>query len=141
MAVVEIFGRRFALFAFAYYLCVRSEIESHSCVEGIERALPKSGIAAIFAVSHDSTLHLVDLVKATVLHYRSKNFAADATGAISNDCFVLQVVVLSTLDLSNKILTSCNVRDDGVLEFTDLGFKCIASIEEDHFIQRVCLLV
>ncbi|CAB4709556.1 unannotated protein [freshwater metagenome] len=44
------------------------------------------------------------------------------------------MVVLATFDLCYKVSARGDIGNDGVPKFTDLGFECIAAIEEDHFI-------
>jgi hypothetical protein len=44
------------------------------------------------------------------------------------------VVVLTAFDFSKEIMGCLNIRNNGILELSDLGFKCVAAIEEDNII-------
>lgn len=106
----------------------------HTIVEYVERALPKSAIPELFAVAHDATVDLVDLAEAAILHDRREDLAANATGAVRDDRTVLQMVILTAVDLANKVTRCFHVGHDRVFESADLRFKSVTGVKEDHLV-------
>ena len=77
---------------------------------------------------------MVDLIETSIDHHGTQDLAANATGAVGDYWFVLQVVILATLKFSNKVVSGLHVWNDGVLELTNLCLKSISAIEEDHVV-------
>jgi len=65
---MEIAGGSRAMVADTEGFCLICEVNIHTLIEDVERAFPESLISEGFAISHDATFDLVDLVESTVLH-------------------------------------------------------------------------
>ena len=65
------------------------EVDCHAPIKGIERTFPIAAISIFFAITNYATLNLVDLFKATLLHDTGEDFAANSTGAVSDDWLLL----------------------------------------------------
>ena len=103
-------------------------------VEDVERTVPVTGAAEGLAVADDAAVELVDLFETAVLHQHRQDFAADSAGAVGDDRFVLEIVVLAGLDLRDEVAGGVRVGDDGVAELPDLRFHRIAAVEEDDIV-------
>ena len=106
----------------------------HALIEHVERALPQGLIAVLFAVAHNTAVDLVDLFESAVFHEGGEDFASNTAGAVGDDGFIFQIVILTGFDLADKVVGGAHIGHHGVLELTDFGLECVASVEEDDFI-------
>jgi len=133
-AVIELTSWCLAVITLTDQGRIRRKIDGKAIIEGVERALPETVISKLVTVANDATIDLVDLAKAAILHDDRENFAANTTSAIGDDRLIFEMVVLTALDLSDKLLRGSYIRHDRILKFTDLRLESITAIEEDDFI-------
>ena len=133
-AVIELASWCLAVITLTDQGRIRRKIDGKAIIEGVERALPETVISKLVTVANDATIDLVDLAEAAILHDDRENFAANTTSAICDDRLILQMIVLTALDLSDKLLRGSYIRNNCILKFTDFGFEGITTIEEDDIV-------
>jgi len=77
---------------------------------------------------------LINLSKTTILHSTAQDFTANATCAVGDNRFVLQVIVFATLNFPNKVMSSYRFRDYCILEPSNFRFESVPAIEKNEFI-------
>ena len=116
----------------------RGKVDGNSAIEHVKRTFPQSIVALGFAVAHDTAVDLVDLGEPARAHQWRENFASDSSGAIGDDRFVLEVVVLSTFELGDEVSSRRDVGNHRILELADPRLKCIAPVKEHDIIAALC---
>lgn len=111
-----------------------AEGDGHPFVEHIQRALPQTFVAERFAVSDDAALDLVHLGEASIEHGGAENFASHTAGAIRDDGFGFEVVVLTAVQFGDEVLAGSNVGHDGVFETPDPRFEGVPPVEKHDVI-------
>lgn len=111
-----------------------AEIHLQPLVEDIERAFPESLVPECLSVAKDSSVNLVHLVEAAILHDQREDLAANATCAVGDDRLVLQVVVFAAFQFLDKIGSIANIRYHCVLEAADARLELVATVEEDDIV-------
>ncbi len=106
----------------------------HALVKDIHGAFPQAIIAVLFAVAHDSTIDLVDLFKATVLHQRGQDLAANTPGAVRHHRLIFHPVVLAGLNFFDEVMRGFHIGHDGIFKLANLRFHGVAAVKEDDFL-------
>lgn len=106
----------------------------HALVKDIHGAFPQAIIAVLFAVAHDATIDLVDLLEATVLHQRGQDLAANATGAIRHHRLILHPVILAGFDFLDEVMRGFHIGHDGIFKLANLCFHGVAAVKEDDLL-------
>ena len=110
------------------------EVDGNSAIEDVKRTLPQPIVALGLAVAHDAAVDLVDLGETAGAHQWRQNLAPNPSGAIGDDRFVLEVVVLATFKLGDKVSSRRDVGNHGIFELANPRFKCVAPVEEHDII-------
>jgi hypothetical protein len=92
---------RAAVVTFANNRSVVAEGDRHTLVEHMQRTFPQSSVAVGLAVSHDSTLDLIDLGETAVEHRRAEDFASHTAGAVGYDGLAFEVVEFATVQFGD----------------------------------------
>src|SRR5690349_13497894 len=116
------------------YLGVVAEIYFHAVVKHVKTTLPKAIIAVGFAVFYNAAINLINLFKSSVFHKTREDLTANATGTISNNWLILQVIVFATFELLDKITTRTSIGHNSIFKSTDLGLILITTVEKYHLI-------
>ena len=132
MAVLDALGCRTALGAVADGLGVSGEVDGHAVVEDVERAVPETCVAILFAVAHDSAVELVDLAESAAAHEGGEHFTADAAGAVCDDGSALEVVVLATVEFGDEVAGGVNIRNYCISESADRRLDGVAAVKEGN---------
>lgn len=106
----------------------------HTLVEYVQRTFPQPFVAVGLAVSHDSTLDLIDLGETAVEHRRAEDFAPHTAGAVGHDGPAFEVVVFAAVQLGDEVLAGSHIGNDGVCEPSDSCFECVSSVEKHHVV-------
>jgi hypothetical protein len=110
------------------------EVNIHAAIKDVERTLPEAFVTVALAVAHNATFNLVDLLEAAIDHDRGENLAANASSAVGDDWFVLEVVILATFQFSDEVVGGLNIWNYRVFELANLGFEGVTAIKKDHVI-------
>ena len=114
--------------------CILTEIDFEAVVKNVQRSFPQSAVLELFAVSHDSAVKLIHLIKSAILHQQRQHLATNSTSAIGDDWAIFEMVVDATLKDLEEPWRGINRWHDGVAEFADSCFVLIASIKEHDLV-------
>ena len=106
----------------------------HALVKDIHGAFPQAIIAVLFAVAHDATIDLVDLLEAPVLHQRGQDLAADTTGAVRHHRLILHPVILAGFDFLDEVMRGFHIGHDRIFKLANLCLHGVAAVKEDDLL-------
>jgi hypothetical protein len=133
-AVDEVTSRLSAAVASTDCLRLFIEFDPHPGIEGVERSFPQPFATEFLAVPDDAAFDLIDLSETTFFHESGEHLTSNPSGAIGDDRLLFEVVIFATLEFGNEIPSRRGIGNHSILKSSDLGFECVATIEEDHIL-------